>query len=58
MIPYLREKGFVKEVFELQIQGQRYFETYLENLERNTENVGVRTFNVSLYRAKKLLENR
>ena len=58
VIPYLREKGYVKEVFELQIQGQRYFETYLENLERNTENVGVRTFNVSLYRAKKLLENR
>ena len=58
VIPYLREKGFVKEVFELQIQGQRYFETYLENLERNTENVGIRTFNVSLYRAKKLLENR
>lgn len=58
VIPYLQEKGYVTGKYGQQIQGQRYFEIYMENLERNTENVGIRTFNVSFYRAKKLLQNR
>ncbi|MGN0424942.1 MAG: DUF4153 domain-containing protein [Acetatifactor sp.] len=57
VIPYLRERGYVRGTSANLVQGQRYFEAYLNILESDTSDVSIRTFNVSLYGAKKLLED-